>query len=89
MVIQSHQEREDDFLSSHPDVHRYQQPESASNSDPTLGKKKLGEDEHEVIEGGPICMPPICVPPAKSPPTYFPPHFHFVSSDSSNEDVEE
>jgi len=55
-TIQTDQEREQEYLSAHPEIVTTQDVEVEE-----------GDDD----EDKPICMPPICVPPAKSAP-FFP-----------------
>jgi len=56
-TIQTDQEREQEYLSAHPEIVTTQEVEVEE-----------GDDD----EDKPICMPPICVPPAKSAPILVP-----------------
>ena len=60
MMIQTDQQREDDYLSTNPEYHRYRVPEKA-----VIGITSMDEEDRKEDES--ICMPPICVPPVESP----------------------
>jgi hypothetical protein len=62
-TIQTDQEREHEYLDSHPEIFTMQEYTPGSQQD-----DEVGDEEEDKT----VCMPPICAPPAKPAPIFVP-----------------